>query len=243
MPPELAEPVGAAQGNAPPDRLTVTVGQYSCAGAKPENQDFYGCILPDGDLLAHKGMAFVVADGISTSRRGREAAETAVASFLTDYYATPDAWSPRTSAQRVIAAINSWMHGQNAMLGGMGAGYADSDRAREAEGLVTTFTALILRDAAAHILHLGDGVAARVNASGLERLTEAHRVPAGGGVHLLARALGMGRHVEIDHSRIMVQPGDILLLATDGLGDGLRVGFETHADRANRRIMSMAAAA
>ncbi len=95
--------------------------------------------------------------------------------------------SNQTSAQRVIAAINSWMHGQNAMLGGMGAGYADSDRAREAEGLVTTFTALILRDAAAHILHLGDGVAARVNASGLERLTEAHRVPAGGGVHLLAR--------------------------------------------------------
>lgn len=221
MPPERAEPVGAAQGNAPLERLTVTVGQYSCAGAKLANQDFYGCILPDGDLLIYKGMAFVVADGISTSRRGREAAETAVAGFLTDYYATPDAWSPQTSAQRVIAAINSWMHGQNAALGGMAAGYADSDRAREAEGLITTFTALILRDAAAHILHLGDGVAARVNAGGLERLTEAHRVPAGGGTHLLARALGMGRHVEIDHSRIFVQPGDILLLATDGLGDGL----------------------
>ena len=217
MLPEAPAHDRAASSAAPPDRLTVQLGQYSCAGRKPANQDFHGCILPDGDLLTHKGIAFAVADGISTSSRGAEAAETAVASFLTDYYSTPETWSPQTSAERVIAAINSWMHGENTGLREHG----DSDRTREAEGLITTLSAVILRDSIAHVLHLGDGLVARVDEAGLERLTEAHRVPAGGGQHLLARALGMGRHVKIDHAQITVQPGDVLLLATDGLADVL----------------------
>ena len=219
MPSEAAPTEGVAGGMSPPPRLTVAVGQYSYAGAKPVNQDFHGCLLPDGAMLATKGMAFAIADGISTSRRGAEAAETAVVSFLTDYYATPETWSPRSSAERVIAAVNSWMHGQNSALARHRE--VDPDRTREAEGLIATFTALILRGSTAHILHLGDAMVARVEPQGLEILTEAHRVPGGGGHYLLARALGMGRHVEIDYRQFAVQPGDTILIATDGVGDAL----------------------
>ena len=97
-------------------RLEVSLGQYSTAGAKSENQDFHGALEPEGADRATKGIAVVIADGISTSRLGAAAAETAVKSFLTDYYCTSQAWSVQTSAERVIASTNSWMHARNARI-------------------------------------------------------------------------------------------------------------------------------
>ena len=95
-------------------RLEISLGHYSTAGAKSENQDFHGALEPEGADRLTKGIAVAIADGISTSRLGAAAAETAVKSFLTDYYCTSEAWSVQTSAERVIAATNSWMHAQNA---------------------------------------------------------------------------------------------------------------------------------
>lgn len=40
------------------------------------------------------------------------ASSSAIRSFLTDYYCTSETWSVRTSAQRVIAAINSWLYAE-----------------------------------------------------------------------------------------------------------------------------------
>ena len=79
----------ASRGEIP--RLAISLGQFSSAGAKPENQDFHGAIEPAGAELAAKGIALAVADGISTSRLGAAAAETAVKTFLTDYYCTDHA--------------------------------------------------------------------------------------------------------------------------------------------------------
>ena len=62
--------------------------------------------------LSLKGVAVVLADGISSSDVSRIASESAVKSFLTDYYCTSDTWSVKMSAQRVIAATNSWLHAQ-----------------------------------------------------------------------------------------------------------------------------------
>lgn len=206
-------PVPAPAGRA---RLRVTIGQYSDAGAKDANQDFHGALVPDGDLLASKGIAAVIADGISTSALGAEAAETAVKSFLADYYCTSEAWSVRTSAERVIAATNSWMHAQNRR----GTRGPLSDEARE-RGLICTFSALVLKSRTAHVFHVGDGRVARVGANGCEELTEPHRVDLGGGESYLARALGMGRNVEIDCLHLPVQPGDVFMLSTDGVHDAL----------------------
>ena len=127
--------------------LKVSIGQCSERGRKDVNQDFYGALIPAPPLLATKGIAAVLADGISSSQVGRIAAETAVKSFLTDYYCTPDSWSVKTSAQRVIAAVNSWLNAQTRR-----SGFAhDRDK-----GYVCTFSALIVRNAAAHIFHAGD---------------------------------------------------------------------------------------
>ena len=95
-----------------PRQLRISIGQYSDKGRKDTNQDFHGALIPQEPLLSLKGIAVVLADGISSSGVSRIAAESAVKSFLTDYYCTSESWSVKTSAQRVIAATNSWLHGQ-----------------------------------------------------------------------------------------------------------------------------------
>jgi len=139
-----------------PPRLAISLGQFSSAGRKSENQDFQGALEPGGADLATKGIAVAIADGISTSRLGATAAETAVKSFLTDYYCTSEGWSVRTAAERVIAAANSWMHAQNRAA--YGRPLEDGEREL---GLVCTLTAMVLKSRSAHLFHIGDARIAR----------------------------------------------------------------------------------
>jgi len=203
------------------DILQVSLGHYSTAGRKAENQDFHGVLVPEGQALSNKGIAIALADGISTSRLGATASETAVKSFLTDYYATPDSWSVQNSGERVISATNSWMQAQNARNRPREEG-AD----READALICTFSALLLKSRSAHIFHIGDAQIARISGNSLEPLTEAHRVSLGGGQSYLGRAMGVNRTVEIDYRLVPLQPGDIFILATDGVYEFLN-GSET----------------
>ena len=91
-------------------QLKVSIGQYSDKGRKEINQDFHGALVPKEPQLGAKGVAIVLADGISSSSVSQIASEAAVTSFLEDYYCTSDAWSVKTSAERVLSATNSWMH-------------------------------------------------------------------------------------------------------------------------------------
>jgi len=80
--------------------LTISIGQHSDKGAKESNQDFHGALIPQQPALALKGIAIALADGISSSSVSHIASESAVKSFLTDYYCTSESWSAKTSAQR-----------------------------------------------------------------------------------------------------------------------------------------------
>ncbi|WP_138470255.1 bifunctional protein-serine/threonine kinase/phosphatase [Poseidonocella sp. HB161398] len=189
--------------------LAVTIGQCSAAGPKPENQDFHGALVPGGTVLALKGIAVAIADGIGSSRHGREAAETAVGAMMTDYFATPDAWTAEHSARKVIAATNSWLWSRNR-------GLADIDH-----GHVATLSALILKGREAHVLHVGDCRIARVAGLSLEPLTRDHHAPEAE-TRQLSRALGAAETVEIDHCRLAIAPGDIFVLTSDGVHEALK---------------------
>ena len=93
-------------------RLRISIGQASDKGRKATNQDFHGAYVPDEPLLSSKGICIVVADGISTSGVSEVASESAVKAFLEDYYCTSEAWSVRTSGERVLGATNSWLYSQ-----------------------------------------------------------------------------------------------------------------------------------
>lgn len=196
----------AATASAPaPATLRVRAGQASRAGRKPENEDAIGIRLPEPAVVARKGVALALADGVSGAGEGRHAAEASVQGFLNDYYSTPDTWTVRTAADRVLSALNRWLHGQ-------GQQYTQVH-----QGFLCTFSALVLRSQSAHIFHIGDSRVWRLRDRTLEPLTLDHATRVGGGTTYLTRALGMDHQVEIDFRVTDVQTGDLFLLSTDGV--------------------------
>src|SRR5499426_3582352 len=190
------------------NQLAISIGQHSDKGRKETNQDFHGALVPNEPLLSLKGIAVVLADGISTSEVGGIASESAVKSFLTDYYCTSDSWSVKTAAQRVIAATNSRLHAQTRQSQHL----YDGDR-----GYVCTLSAMVIKSTTAHIFHVGDARIYRVTGQSLEQLTEDHRVIVSSQQNYLGRALGINPQIEIDYRAIPVRKGDQFLLATDGV--------------------------
>jgi serine/threonine protein phosphatase PrpC len=218
-----------------PKSLKVSVGQFSDKGRKSSNQDFHGAFVPREPLLSMKGIAVALADGISSSDVSRIASESAIKSFLTDYYCTSEAWSVKTSAQRVIAAVNSWLYAQTRAT-------ADYDSEK---GFVCTLTAMIVKSRLAYIFHVGDSRVYHLTGDGLEQLTEDHRVRISANQHYLGRALGVKAQIEIDHVLVPLEEGDTFLLATDGVYEHVRPrsvasAISTHAsdlDEAARVIV------
>jgi serine/threonine protein phosphatase PrpC/predicted Ser/Thr protein kinase/ribosomal protein L39E len=199
-----------------PGQLSISIGQYSDKGAKEINQDFHGALVPDEPLLSLKGVAVVLADGISSSDVSGIASESAVKSFLTDYYCTSESWSVKMSAQRVITAANSWLHAQT----------RQSQYPHEHDkGYVCTLSALVLRSTTAHIFHVGDARIYRVAGKALEQLTEDHRVIVSSEQSYLGRALGVNQQVEIDYRAVPLEKGDVFVLATDGIYEHVNPHF------------------
>lgn len=193
-------------------QLAITSGQYSCAGRKPVNQDFHGLLIPENHQRITKGIAIALADGVSSSNVSQIASESAVAGFLSDYYSTPDTWSVKQSAQRVLRATNAWLHAQTRQS------QFRYDRDR---GYVCTFTALVLKSASAHLFHVGDARVYRVFPGRLEQLTTDHRLWLSREDSCLTRALGIGHQLDIDYHSLGIQPGDTFLLTTDGIHEYL----------------------
>ena len=221
--------------------LAISLGQWSDRGRKETNQDFHGALIPDGPALAVKGIVVALSDGIGSSPVSHIAAETAVKSLLTDYYCTSDAWTVTTSARRVIAATNAWLH-------------AETKRSQAAydldKGYICTLSALVLKARGAHVFHVGDARVYRLAGETLDQLTTDHRTVLSSAESYLGRALGMAPHVEIDHLTLDLVVGDVFVLATDGVHEHAAPGFMARAlrdapdnlDGAARRIVEEALA-
>lgn len=192
---------GAAPGGR---QLKVRVGGLSVAGKKAENQDAFGAFVPETDGGQLKGSVACLADGVSCSDHAALASQTSVNTFLSDYLSTPDTWAVREAAARVISSLNSWLYQQGHSL-----------LTRE-NGLVTTFSALILKSRTLHGFHVGDTRIYRWRNGSLEQLTRDHQAfAAGSGV--LTRGLGMEAHIEVDYFRDSVEVGDLYVLTSDGV--------------------------
>lgn len=188
--------------------LRVSIGQYSDKGRKETNQDSHGAFVPKEPLTTLKGICVALADGISTSSVSEEASQAAISSFLEDYYCTSEAWSVKTSAERVLSAVNSWLHSQT---------LRSPFRYEADQGYVCTFAALVLKSSTAHVFHVGDTRVYRVGESGLERLTNDHRVRVSPEETYLSRALGATQALELDYRATAIAKGSTFLLTTDGV--------------------------
>lgn len=191
-----------------PSTLRVDIGQCSEAGQKSVNQDACGSHVPDEPLLTSKGVALAVADGISSSAVSDVASKTAIRTFLDDYYATPEAWSVKTSGERVLAAVNSWLFSQT---------QRSEYRFERDKGYVCTLSALVIKARTAHLLHVGDTRIYRLGAGRLELLTRDHRQRVSDEESYLECALGAAASLDVDYYRIDVNEGDTFVLTSDGV--------------------------
>jgi eukaryotic-like serine/threonine-protein kinase len=192
--------------------IAISVGQHSIAGRKGRNDDSYGVLLPQKALLATKGIAMAIADGMSSSEAAKEASETCVRSFLDDYFATHPSWTVKTSVERVLSAANRWMHSQSEAL------------SEEGRGMVSTFSGAVLKASMAHIFHVGDSRIYLLRDRHIERLTNDHRVRVSRQQGYLSRAFGIERDLAVDYRKRPVEQGDILVFTTDGIHDFLSDG-------------------
>jgi serine/threonine protein kinase/serine/threonine protein phosphatase PrpC len=198
------------------EHLKISVGQYSDKGRKDTNQDFHGSYIPKEPQLSSKGIAIAIADGISSSDVSHIASQSAVTSFLEDYYCTSDAWSVKTSAERVLVATNSWLHAQT---------HDSQYRYDKDRGYVCTLSALVLKSTSAYIFHVGDSRIYQLRGGALEQLTNDHRVWVSSDRSYLSRAMGVNPRLEIDYHTLQVETGDVFLLATDGVYEHVAPDF------------------
>lgn len=183
-------------------QLELSVGQASVAGLKSQNEDCIGMCIPQQPALTIKGVVSVIADGVSAAEAGKEASETCVRNFISDYYATPDAWSIKTRGQKILVALNRWLVGQS-----------------QIRGHISTLSALVLKSQSAYLFHIGDSRIYRFRNAVLECLTQDHCTRINKDTTYLSRAMGMDSHLDVDFQKVDTQLNDIFFLSTDGIHD------------------------
>ena len=176
----------------PADQLRVSYGGASVAGVRVDNEDAFAASPPQ----RLKGAVAVIADGVSSGERAQKASQTAVTEFIEEYLATPETWTVKSAAARVLNALNRW--------------FCHHD------GMATTVSALVAKGRTAHVFHVGDSRVYRLRNGDLEQLTRDHRKQS-----MLTNALGMELHIEVDYLAENLAPGDVFALTTDGVHDVL----------------------
>ncbi|HEY8567852.1 bifunctional protein-serine/threonine kinase/phosphatase [Microbulbifer sp.] len=206
---QLREPSMAESGNPLPETEKLEFATATECGQRAYNDDAVAVYRASGSELRYRGSLAAIADGVGSAEAGGAAARAAVSGFISDYYSTPDSWSVRQAAARVLHALNSWLYRQS--------GGADEVQ----RGWLTTFSAVVLKGSTAHLIHIGDSRIYRLRNGTLECLTRDHSRTLGPGRTFLSRALGMDAHIEVDYRQEPLEAGDLFCATTDGIHDFL----------------------
>lgn len=178
---------------------------------RDHNEDSFG--VGDPKQAEHLGSFFVVCDGMGGHAAGEVASSMAVEHILSGYYADP-AEDRAKAIQQAFALANSKVYAQG--RGSMG----------------TTGVAALLYHDALHIANVGDSRAYLIRNHQIIKRTRDHsfvsdQVEAGlitpeqarlsPHRNVITRALGYQPEVAVDMLRMPIQPGDMVLLCSDGL--------------------------
>lgn len=185
------------------DSLAITFGGYSSQGDKSENQDAFALKMSDGLDLELKGHVAVIADGLSSANCAAKASQMSVCHFIEEYLATPETWSVKKSAAKVISSLNKWLYSRQLI----------ADEKGLSEQWFSTFSALVLKGDRGHVFHVGDCQIVKINSDGYQELTKDHATVSG----TLTRALGADSHIEVDYKYTSFAPQDIIMLSCDGV--------------------------
>jgi protein phosphatase len=187
-------------------------------------------INQDSLFLDDRMGLYVVADGMGGHKAG-EVASQIVVETLRDAMTTPgnqirhypedDSLSP--AAGRLMASI----HLANQDV------YQASRRDSELQGMGSTVSAVLLSDGAIICANVGDSPVYLIQRNHIEDISESHtlaaeRAASGTGIpenmrnaahHILTQAIGVGETVDPHICEVQGLPGDILVIASDGLSN------------------------
>jgi len=182
--------------------LRVSYGQAYLAQDRRSARSSMAVCQPKDSLLAIKGIAGIIADSTWRNALAKQAGETSVKGFMADYYSTPDNWDVKTSANRVLLALNSWLYAQS--------------RTVSNGSYISSMSALILRGQQAHLFHMGDTLVYRLRGAEFQLLNREHTTYLGG-YRYPSRAMGMDPSVDIDYLNFKVKQGDLFLFTTQAV--------------------------
>jgi PPM family protein phosphatase len=172
------------------------------------------------DALLVKNSVFAVADGMGGHLAGEVASATALEPIeALDGRVFPDATEAATALTNAVVAANatvSKLATDNPLYRGMG----------------TTLTAALLEGRRIHVAHVGDSRAYLLRGGQFSQLTDDHtlvqhlvdegQITREEAAHhpqrsIITRAIGVSPEVDVDSMTLDLQPGDQLLMCSDGL--------------------------
>ncbi|TDX30434.1 serine/threonine protein kinase [Modicisalibacter xianhensis] len=179
--------------------LSLSYGQAFVAPERRRHRSSMSVQVPEGNTLRSKGVCALISDSTWRNAIAKQAGDLSVRGFLADYYSTPEHWDVKTSATRVLRALNSWSYSQSGYI--------------EGGSYVSSMSAMVLRDREAHLFHMGDTLVFRLRGAEFEQLTRDH-VTDLGGYRYPSRALGLDGNLDIDYVRTPLKQGDLFLFTT-----------------------------
>jgi protein phosphatase len=201
----------------------LDIAALSDAGLKRErNEDSWSGPPPDlpAEQEALKGQLYVVADGVGGHLAGELASKLATDIIPQRYYADP-APGVKTSLQAAIRAADEHI-------------CQEAGAKLKQHGMSTTITAAVLRgdhltianvgDSRAYLIRQGRARQATVDHSWVEEQVQFGLITREEAAHhphrnIITRSLGSNMELQIDTFEEHVEPGDSLLLCSDGLSN------------------------
>ncbi len=180
--------------------LQLDTAAASLTGPKPRNEDAWCIAEPPAPSQLAKGWLVAVADGVSQCLDGQLAARSTLHALVSDYYACPQQWALDSALEQMLQGQHNWLRTRHG-----------------SEPLLTTLTAMILRQHRFHAVHLGDCRLYRWRRGEWACLTREHVCDRPGMEHVLTRALGLGEQLQVDHVAGELQVEDLFLLLSDGV--------------------------
>ena len=190
-----------------------------CHRESNEDSIFYVC-PGDENILNHKGLLAIVADGMGGHQAGEIASQMAVDEINKCYY------QERSS---VDAALETAFHTANETI------YSTSLTQSDLAGMGTTGTGLAIIENQLWFAHVGDSRLYRVRKGNIELLTEDHTLVRDWVIaglineeearhhprkNIITRSLGTHSTIDVDiKGPLKVEVGDHYILCSDGLYD------------------------
>jgi len=188
---------------------------------RDHNEDYSGYAVPRTESEGRtQGWLFVLADGVGGETRGEVASRTAVETVIDGFRAAPRGEPHTVLLPRLVQSANTRIY--------------EMGRASSPGGsrMATTIVACALRYDRVVVAHAGDSRCYLIRRGIASQITRDHTVVAeqvrlgllsereaaeASTRHLLSRSLGNDLFVNVEIDDRQVQPGDVLLLCSDGL--------------------------